>query len=88
MFSSVRGGGRAEYQAAAGAVGAEMGRRGMHLLHGGGTVGLMGTIARAVDEAGLDVVRVSVLLCCSSILKGVFSVYFARDGSCTRQLSL
>ena len=52
VFSSVRGGGRPGYESAAAALGAEMSRRGISLLHGGGTSGLMGAIAKAIEAGG------------------------------------
>ena len=45
-------GSRPVYQQMAEALGAEMVRRGIGLIYGGGSVGLMGTIARTVHEQG------------------------------------
>jgi uncharacterized protein (TIGR00730 family) len=40
------------------ALGQELGRRGLRLVYGGGSVGLMGALARAAHEAGTAVVGV------------------------------
>ena len=46
------------YAAAADAMGAELARRGIRLVYGGGDVGTMGTLARAVLKAGGEVTGV------------------------------
>lgn len=51
-------GARPEYAAAARAVGHEVARRGWRLVYGGGSWGLMGTVAYAAMEAGADVIGV------------------------------
>jgi len=40
------------------ALGRELGRRGLRLVYGGGSVGLMGAIARAAHSAGAEVIGV------------------------------
>jgi cytokinin riboside 5'-monophosphate phosphoribohydrolase len=50
VFCGSRSGARPSYAAAAAELGAEMARRGIRLTYGGGTVGLMGTVARSVQE--------------------------------------
>ena len=49
---------RPEYAASARLLGAEMVRRGLGLVYGGGSVGLMGTLADAVLAAGGEVIGV------------------------------
>lgn len=51
-------GDRPEYRAAATELGAELGRRGLGLVYGGGAVGLMGAVADAALAAGARVVGV------------------------------
>jgi hypothetical protein len=51
-------GDRSEYREAATALGAELGRRGLGLVYGGGAVGLMGAVADAALAAGARVVGV------------------------------
>lgn len=51
VFCGSRSGSRPAYAAAAETLGREMARRRMGLTYGGGTVGLMGVIARAVHDA-------------------------------------
>lgn len=51
-------GDRSEYRAAATEFGAELGRRGIGLVYGGGAVGLMGAVADAALAAGARVVGV------------------------------
>lgn len=51
-------GNRAAFGAAAGELGAELGRRGVDLVFGGGQVGLMGLVADAALEAGAQVTGV------------------------------
>ncbi len=46
------------YQQAAQELGAAIARRGLALVYGGGTVGLMGTVARAVQEGGGQVIGI------------------------------
>jgi uncharacterized protein (TIGR00730 family) len=52
IYCGSRAGNRAEYLAAAESVGASIGRRGWHLVYGGGRVGLMGRVADAALAAG------------------------------------
>ncbi|MDK2125998.1 LOG family protein [Parachitinimonas caeni] len=52
VFCGSRDGAKPEYVAAARALGAELARRDLALVYGGGKVGLMGVIADAVLEAG------------------------------------
>lgn len=54
---AARGRGEA-YAAGARSLGTEMGKRGMRLIYGGASVGLMGVVADAVLEAGGEVVGV------------------------------
>ncbi len=49
---------RSTYLAAAQALGAELARRGIGLVYGGGSLGMMGAVARAVLEQGGSVVGV------------------------------
>lgn len=58
IYCGSRHGARAEYAAAARAVGQEIGRRGWQLVYGGGNVGLMGEVANAALAAGAHVVGV------------------------------
>ncbi len=46
------------YMETAVALGQEFGRRGLRLVYGGGSVGLMGALARAAHESGAEVVGV------------------------------
>lgn len=46
------------YMEIAEALGRELGRRGLRLVYGGGSVGLMGAIARAAHSAGAEVIGV------------------------------
>src|SRR5439155_845638 len=57
-FSGSREGARPEYAAVAGALGRELTARGIELVYGGGSVGLMGALADAVMQAGGRVVGV------------------------------
>ena len=56
--SGSREGARPEYAALAGALGRELTARGIELVYGGGSVGLMGALADAVMQAGGRVVGV------------------------------
>jgi hypothetical protein len=49
---------RPDYLALASALGAAMAERGVRLIYGGGSVGLMGRVARAAHEAGGDVLGI------------------------------
>lgn len=51
-------GGSPEYLRAAGALGREVGRRGLKLVYGGAGVGLMGEVARSAMAAGAKVIGV------------------------------
>lgn len=55
VFCGSRSGHEAAFTAAAEAVGAALGRRGMGLVYGGGNSGLMGATARAALKAGCRV---------------------------------
>ena len=52
VFCGSRTGRRPEYAAAARALGALLANRGIELVYGGGSVGMMGILARATLEAG------------------------------------
>ena len=58
VFCSSSPGNRPEYRAAAEELGAELVRRNMGLVYGGGNVGLMGVLADAVLRAGGEAVGV------------------------------
>ncbi|MFY1825546.1 TIGR00730 family Rossman fold protein [Myxococcus fulvus] len=58
VFCGSRPGTRPEYTEAARELGTELGRRGMTLVYGGASVGLMGTVAAATLAAGGQVVGV------------------------------
>ena len=58
VFCGASSGRRAAYVTAAQALAAEMGRRGLGLVYGGGSTGLMGTIADAALAAGVEVIGV------------------------------
>jgi uncharacterized protein (TIGR00730 family) len=58
VFCSSAGGLPEEYRQAARDLGAELARRGHRLVYGGGNVGLMGELARAVHDHGGTVVGV------------------------------
>ena len=58
MYCGSSPGRRAEYAAAARELGSELSRRGIDLVYGGGSVGLMGELARTVIEGGGDVIGV------------------------------
>ena len=58
MFCGSRDGARPEYAAAAGALGRELCARGIELVYGGGSVGLMGVLADAVMGGGGRVIGV------------------------------
>jgi uncharacterized protein (TIGR00730 family) len=55
VFCGSRDGARPEYVAAARSLGAALARRGIGLVYGGATVGLMGAVADAVMRAGGEV---------------------------------
>lgn len=52
VYCGASQGARPEYMAAAQALGHELSRRGIGLIYGGGSVGMMGAIAEAVHETG------------------------------------
>ncbi|NVJ28639.1 TIGR00730 family Rossman fold protein [Myxococcus sp. AM011] len=58
VFCGSRPGARPEYTEAAKALGTELGRRGLTLVYGGASVGLMGTVAAATLASGGKVVGV------------------------------
>jgi hypothetical protein len=58
VFSGSSPGARPEYAAAARALGAALGRRGLGLVYGGAKVGLMGVVADAVLAAGSEAIGV------------------------------
>jgi uncharacterized protein (TIGR00730 family) len=58
VYCGSRDGSRPEYLAAAERIGASIGRRGWHLVYGGGRVGLMGRVADAALAAGAAVTGV------------------------------
>lgn len=58
VFCGSRAGNDSGHAEAARALGHEIGQRGMRLVYGAGTIGLMGIVADAVAEAGGDVVGV------------------------------
>ena len=58
VFCGSREGARPEYRAAAALLGAELARRGVTLVFGGGRVGLMGVVADAVLAAGGEAIGV------------------------------
>ena len=58
VFCGSSEGSRPAYASAAREMGAEVARRGMRLVYGGGKVGLMGAVADAALEAGGEVVGV------------------------------
>ncbi len=58
VFCGASMGNKPEFREAAVAVGKELGRRRLGLVYGGGSVGLMGAVARAAQEAGSSVVGV------------------------------
>ncbi|MFY2557709.1 TIGR00730 family Rossman fold protein [Corallococcus terminator] len=58
IFCGSRPGARPEYAEAATALGTELGRRGLTLVYGGASVGLMGTVAAATLASGGKVVGV------------------------------
>ncbi|MEZ5406639.1 MAG: TIGR00730 family Rossman fold protein [Acidimicrobiales bacterium] len=60
MFCGSSPGTRPVFAKAAGALGAELGRRGIGLVYGGGDRGLMGAVARAAAAAGSAVTGVTV----------------------------
>lgn len=47
-----------DYGAAAKALGTEIGQRGLRLIYGGGSIGLMGVVAQAAIESGAEVTGV------------------------------
>jgi uncharacterized protein (TIGR00730 family) len=58
VYCGSRDGTRAAYLAAAERIGASIGRRGWHMVYGGGRVGLMGRVADAALAAGAAVTGV------------------------------
>ena len=58
VFCGANTGADPRYLDAAAAFGEELGRRGMALVYGGGSVGLMGAVARAAQSAGVSVIGV------------------------------
>ena len=52
VYCGSKAGARPEYAAAAEALGKELARRNVGLVYGGGNVGLMGVVSRAVRDAG------------------------------------
>jgi uncharacterized protein (TIGR00730 family) len=58
VFCGANMGNQPHYLEAAVTMGRELGRRGLGLVYGGGSVGLMGALARAAEEAGSKVVGV------------------------------
>ena len=58
VFCGSASGGRAEYAEAARALAGELARRGLGLVYGGGSVGLMGVLADASLAAGVKVIGV------------------------------
>jgi len=58
VYCGSRPGARAEYTQLATALGTAIGRRGWHLVYGGGRAGLMGTVADAALAAGARVVGI------------------------------
>jgi uncharacterized protein (TIGR00730 family) len=58
VYCGSRDGTRAEYIVAAAQIGTSLGRRGWHMVYGGGRVGLMGRVADAALAAGASVTGV------------------------------
>lgn len=58
VYAGSNPGVRQEYKEAASALGQELVARGLGLVYGGGSVGLMGVLAKAVTEAGGEVTGV------------------------------
>jgi uncharacterized protein (TIGR00730 family) len=58
VFTGSRPGGKPEYLAGARALGGELAARGIGLVYGGASVGLMGALADTMLEAGGDVIGV------------------------------
>jgi uncharacterized protein (TIGR00730 family) len=58
VYAGSNPGARPEYREAARILGQELVARGLGLVYGGGRVGLMGTLAEAVTEAGGEVIGV------------------------------
>jgi uncharacterized protein (TIGR00730 family) len=58
VFCGSAAGARAEYSEAAQALAVEMARRGLGLVYGGGSVGIMGVLADAALAAGIEVIGV------------------------------
>lgn len=61
VYCGAAKGKRPEYEAAARALGATMARRGVGLVYGGGSVGLMGVVADSLIEAGAGDTIVGVI---------------------------
>ncbi len=70
VFCGSSEGSRPVYASAAREAGAEVARRGMTLVYGGGKVGLMGAVADAALEAGGEVVSVIPEALVESLWKG------------------
>lgn len=58
VFCGASAGADPRYLAAATGFGEELGRRGLGLVYGGGSVGLMGAVARAAQRAGTAVIGI------------------------------
>jgi uncharacterized protein (TIGR00730 family) len=72
VFAGSSSGARAEYTAAARALGGELARRGLGLVYGGASRGLMGVVADAALEAGAEVIGV--------LPRGLFAREVAHTG--------
>jgi uncharacterized protein (TIGR00730 family) len=58
VFCGSSSGGTPAYAEAARSFGAELGRRGLRLVYGGGDIGLMGILAKAASDAGSVVIGI------------------------------
>ena len=58
VFCGGNAGSKAIYTEMAAAMGQELGARGMNFVYGGGSVGLMGVVARAARDHGCAVVMI------------------------------
>jgi uncharacterized protein (TIGR00730 family) len=72
VFAGSNSGARAEYGEAAAALGAELARRGLGVVYGGASVGLMATVANAALAAGGEVIGV--------LPRGLFRTEVAHAG--------
>jgi uncharacterized protein (TIGR00730 family) len=72
---------RAVFQDAAAALGAQIGKAGMHLVYGGMDAGLMGGLARAALDAGADVTGIipQKLKDSERVLVGLSQAIFVQD---------